>query len=136
PPRMHPLTHRSPLLPLAPSWAGRWCPPPLQPPSPALACPALCRRWWPYDLRPVRLAQWPHVAGGDQPKACRTRANGIPLVARGQVPVVALDHARVGMAKFSDTTCMGTPFISAKLAYVWRRPWKMIGGGRPGVACE
>src|SRR5262245_54180661 len=70
-----------------------------RPPSPALACTALCRRWWPYGLRPASpLAQWPHVAGGDQPKACCTRANGIPLVARGQVPIVALDHARVGAA--------------------------------------
>src|SRR5262249_21868767 len=65
----------------------------------AVDCPFACdpRRTAPC-VKCATLAQWPHVAGGDQPKACRTRANGIPLVAWGQMPVVALDMRCTGHA--------------------------------------
>jgi len=56
-----------------------------------------CR--WPYHPKPPSpLAQWPHVAGGDQPKACGTRPDGVTLVTRRKVPVVFLTHAGVGVA--------------------------------------
>src|SRR5262245_46019718 len=59
---------------------GRWWP--YLPATPALACPGVVPAL--VALLPATTGKCvgaPHVAGGDQPKACRGRADGIPLVA-------------------------------------------------------
>jgi hypothetical protein len=64
----------------------------------------------------------------DANKARSASADGVGHAARCQMAVVFLDHSGVGVPEILATTINGTPFITVRLAQVWRSAWKVTGG--------
>jgi hypothetical protein len=110
-------------------WRKRGAPAPPQ----RWSCDGLrgCRS---YDLGPSSpLAQRAHVAVGDQPKACRTSADGVALVAGRKMAIVLFNHAGVDRPPSSIDRHVK---ILSKLRCVWRcggdrRGWVAVAARRP-----